>query len=81
MVVADAKPWGEVGRAVAQRRAWLVANPWADGRGGATPGVGGRASALTPCVSVPRPCGDEAGAHSYRQLCSVMASDRTLTPT
>ncbi|MEP9391194.1 hypothetical protein ABLE94_02895 [Gordonia sp. VNK1] len=29
LVVADAKPWGEVGRAVAQRRAWLVANPWA----------------------------------------------------
>lgn len=29
LVVAAAKPWGEVGRAVAQRRAWLVANPWA----------------------------------------------------
>lgn len=29
LVVADALPWGEVGRSVAQRRAWLAANPWA----------------------------------------------------
>ncbi|MGC5245396.1 DUF2742 domain-containing protein [Gordonia sp. DT219] len=29
LVVAEALPWGEVGRTVAQRRAWLAANPWA----------------------------------------------------
>ncbi|WP_288337047.1 DUF2742 domain-containing protein [uncultured Gordonia sp.] len=29
LVVSEAMPWGEVGRAVAARRAWLAANPWA----------------------------------------------------
>ncbi|MGV9827304.1 DUF2742 domain-containing protein [Gordonia sp. NPDC003429] len=29
LVVAEALPWGEVGRSIAQRRAWLAANPWA----------------------------------------------------
>lgn len=27
--IADALPWGAVGRSAAERRAWLEANPWA----------------------------------------------------